>query len=490
MRRYKKLDDHLSIERIFLTFAKDKHCFFLDSSLESESLGRFSFIGSEPGEVIEFIEGMEKPFEKLRGDFEAAGIFSGKEGAIEDQFPFTGGFVGYLSYDLGRYIERISNTAETDIEIPYYWFGKYDNIIAIDNLKREVWLVINGSSEEELDLIEKKMIKKIIDAMSEYAAEDSIEVDVEDLSKTSCENPFENVVDIYDDYSDTVRAAALDAEKIGLLSNLTTEQFIASVNRIREYIKAGDVYQVNMTQRFAMETARTAVDIYSELRIRNSAPFASYLDFSNKQDKRYILSSSPERLLKYENGIAESRPIKGTLPRGKTPEEDMKLSMILKNSEKDRAELLMIVDLVRNDLGKVAKSGTVKVSQLFHVEQYATVHHLVSSVCCELDEGKDQIDLLEAVFPGGSITGAPKIRAMEIIDELEPTRRNIYTGSLGYISNNGNMDFNILIRTILKLNNKAYYQVGGGIVWDSDPSAEYDETLHKGKAIMKTLTGF
>lgn len=527
MRRYKKLEaglyDQLNMEIIFAAFSEDEHCFFLDSSMEDRNLGRYSFIGSEPSEIIEFLEGMEKPFEILRKVLGENNLsLKNNESEGDSRFPFIGGYVGYLSYDLGRYIEVLPEKALKDIEIPYYWFGKYDNIIAIDHFKKEAWLVLNGSSEKTMDEAERKLMEKIekachvvengTETSTETSTETGIrtgtesgidaETETESGSKSKIEygqpirsednlaaNQGESVANVYNNSSDTVRSAAISAEVAGLHSNISKVKYMESVDEIRNYIKSGDVYQVNMTQRFAMKTERRGEEIYKELRRRNSAPFAAFLDFSNGNGKRQILSSSPERLLKYENGIAESRPIKGTLPRGKNAAEDEKLAEMLENSEKDRSELLMIVDLVRNDIGKVAKPGTVKVPQLFHVEHYATVHHLVASVTCELDEGKDQLDLLEAIFPGGSITGAPKIRAMEIIDELEPTRRNIYTGSLGYIGYDGNMDFNILIRTILKMDDQVFYQVGGGIVWDSDPSAEFDETLHKGKAILKTLTG-
>lgn len=201
-----------------------------------------------------------------------------------------------------------------------------------------------------------------------------------------------------------------------------------------------------------------------------------------------IVSSSPERFIKVEDGIIETRPIKGTRPRGATPEEDKINREELLASEKDRSELLMIVDLERNDLGRIAKTGTVKVPELFVLEEYATVYHLVSTVVAEVKEECDAVDILEATFPGGSITGAPKIRAMEVIDELEPTQRNIYTGSIGYIGFNGDIDLNIVIRTVLCKDNKAYFQVGGGIVWDSDPEMEYQESLDKAKAQMMALS--
>ncbi|WP_250160089.1 aminodeoxychorismate synthase component I [Caloranaerobacter azorensis] len=270
-----------------------------------------------------------------------------------------------------------------------------------------------------------------------------------------------------------------------LKSNFTKKEYLQSIERIRDYIRAGDVYQVNLTQRFEGKVANTGYEIYRDLRTVSPAPFGAYLKF----DEVEILSNSPERFIKVKNRIVETRPIKGTRPRGNTYEEDMRLREELINSEKDKAELLMIVDLERNDIGKVAKVGSVKVPELFKLEKYSNVYHLVSTVIGELDDDKDLVDLLKAVFPGGSITGAPKVRAMEIIDELEPNQRNVYTGCIGYLGFDGSADLNIAIRTIVKKGDRIYFQVGGGITWDSNPDEEYEETLHKAKSIIKAIRG-
>jgi para-aminobenzoate synthetase component 1 len=256
-----------------------------------------------------------------------------------------------------------------------------------------------------------------------------------------------------------------------------------ALDAVHEYILAGDIYQTNLTQRFNADLQISPLELYSELRKINPAPFASYIDFGVGQ----IVSSSPERFILVQGRNIETRPIKGTMPRGKTAAEDAANRETLVNSEKDKAELLMIVDLERNDLGKIAKTGTVKVPELFKLETYQTVFHLVSTVTAELKDELDAIDCVKATFPGGSITGAPKIRAMEIIDELEPTQRNIYTGSIGYIGFNGDLDLNIVIRTIVCKDGKGYFQVGGGIVWDSDNQSEYQETFDKGRALMDAL---
>ena len=271
-----------------------------------------------------------------------------------------------------------------------------------------------------------------------------------------------------------------------LTSNFTKKEFEDGVEKVRQYIKSGDIYQANLTQRFNGKTTLSSYELYRDLRRISPAPFGAYLNF----DEFNILSNSPERFIKCIDGKLETRPIKGTRPRGKNKEEDLKLQEELRNSEKDKAELLMIVDLQRNDIGRISKIGSVKVPELFVIEPYANVNHLVATVVGELDDNKDAVDVIKATFPGGSITGAPKIRAMEIIDELEPTQRNVYTGSIGYIGFNGDMDLNIAIRTIIKKEDEVYFQVGGGMTWGSDPGEEYQETLDKAQSIMKTLRGY
>jgi para-aminobenzoate synthetase component 1 len=272
--------------------------------------------------------------------------------------------------------------------------------------------------------------------------------------------------------------------------DLAPSQYRDMVRRTIDYIRAGDIYQANITQRFQARLpegsgAADRLALYAMLRRRNPATFAAYLDFGD----RAILSSSPERFLKVVAGAIETRPIKGTRPRGETPAEDATLARELLASEKDRAENLMIVDLLRNDLGRAAKLGSVKVPVLFGLESYATVHHLVSVVTAELDDGKSAVDLLRGAFPGGSVTGAPKIRAMEIIAELEPTSRGPYCGAIGYLSAGGAMDTNIVIRTLLIEGDRISFQVGGGIVADSDPEAELQESLVKARALIETLAG-
>jgi para-aminobenzoate synthetase component 1 len=275
------------------------------------------------------------------------------------------------------------------------------------------------------------------------------------------------------------------ADRIDLRSTFTRRGYLDAVTRVREYIVAGDIFQANLSQRFETGLAEPPFDLYRRLRQLNPAPFAAYLDCGDLQ----ILSASPERFLRVhgERRQVETRPIKGTRPRGLGPMHDAALGRALAESEKDRAENVMIVDLLRNDLSRVCRAGSVRVPELFALEHHPTVHHLVSTVIGELEPAADPVDLIRAAFPGGSITGAPKVRAMEIIAELEPTQRGVYCGSIGYLSVTGAMDTSIVIRTCLALRGQVYFQAGGGIVADSDPELEYRETLDKASGLIETL---
>jgi len=269
-----------------------------------------------------------------------------------------------------------------------------------------------------------------------------------------------------------------------LRSSFTRTEYLAAVEKVREYIFAGDIFQANLSQRFEAVTGESAWSFYTRLRRRNAAPFAAFLDFPEV----VVVSASPERFLHVDaRGHVETRPIKGTRPRGFGPEHDAALGQALAESAKDRAENLMIVDLMRNDLSRVCAPGSVRVSELFSLEHYATVHHLVSTVVGDLSSGTDAIDVLRAAFPGGSITGAPKLRAMEIIAELEPSRRGVYCGSIGYWSVTGELDTNIAIRTAVLQDGRIYFSAGGGIVADSNPEHEYLETLDKARAMIDAL---
>jgi para-aminobenzoate synthetase component 1 len=382
--------------------------------------------------------------------------------------PFLGGAVGYLSYDLCHFVEHLPSTAIDDLKLPESYFAFYDTIVAFDHLKGKAYLVATGFPEmEEGQRLSRARVR--LEKMKEwlYAASSSQQTSLHRRERLG-EGEFQ---------------LSRENKEITLKSNFTPDGYIKAVSRVREYIAAGDVFQVNLSQRFEADLKIPPYELYKRLRTVNPAPFASYLNFPGVA----IVSASPERFLKVQSDLVETRPIKGTRPRGSDSVEDERLAQELIQSTKDRAENLMIVDLERNDLGRVCHYGTVKVTELAILETFPTVFHLTSTIVGRLRRGKSNIDLLKATFPGGSITGAPKVRAMEIIDELEPTKRSVYTGSIGYLSFNEDMDINIVIRTFLIKEGKAYFQVGGGVIYDSDPEAEYMETLDKAKALIQAL---
>jgi len=455
----KKLDTSLSSFQIYTVFRYDDHSFFLDSGMDHAKLGRYSFIGSNPFLIFKSKNGCieiirDKAIIKVHGDpFEVLKEhieLYRTENATD--LPFIGGAVGYLGYDLCHHIENLPRTAEDDVNIPDCYLGFYDGIIVIDHVHNEKYIVALGINGKEAEEVAENIYARI-----KKAEKKGVEIEV----------ARDNLPD-----------------RSTLKSNFTKEEYLKAIQKAKDYIRAGDVYQVNLTQRFQCKINHTPYSIYARLRSLNPAPFAAFLNFSDTQ----VLSSSPERFIQIKDRVVQTRPIKGTRPRGNSLEEDKMYRESLLNSEKDKAELLMIVDLERNDLGRVAKTGSVKVLELFHLEEYATVYHLVATITAELDDNYHEIDCLKYAFPGGSITGAPKIRSMEIIDELEPTQRNVYTGCIGYIGFDGTVDTNIAIRTIVIKGDTAYFQVGGGIVWDSDPEDEYQETLHKAKALIEALT--
>ncbi len=450
-----EIKTQLNSFEIYSLFKDYPHSFFLDSGMDHGKLGKYSFIGFDPfivfkskNQDIDIIENGQKkgfkgnPFIKLKE------LLSKYHMEYKYELPFVGGAVGYFGYDLCHHVEKLPRTAVDDINIPDCFLGFYDGIIVIDHRKEKVFVVSIGIKDEP---------RKILDFLIEKIK--------------SGEDKRININLNYQENSAKFK------------SNFIKAQYIETLEKLKDYIKSGDIYQANLTQRFECELSTSPYELYGKLRTINPAPFASFIDFG----EGHIVSSSPERFIKVNDRVIETRPIKGTRPRGKTLEEDMQNREELLSSEKDKAELLMIVDLERNDLGRISRTGSVKVTELFHLEEYSTVYHLVSTVIGEMKAECDIVDVITSTFPGGSITGAPKIRAMEIIDELEPTQRNIYTGSVGYIGFNGDTDLNIVIRTILCKDNKAYFQVGGGIVWDSDPEMEYEETLYKARALMEAL---
>ena len=446
----------------FEAFAPKPYSFWLDSGMDPQRLGRWSFMGSDPflvmrskGDAITLIKaGREEkrrgnPFDLLDELLEEYKIESRELPA-----PFTGGAVGYFSYDLCHFIGRLPTKAIDDLELPDCYLAFYDAIAAYDHKENKTYLISTGFPERE----EGKRLGRAKARLNE----------------------LRNLI-LLSPPPLTIKESKQGGTK--LKANFSHQGYLRAVAKAREYIGAGDIFQVNLSQRFEVDLNIKPYELYKRLRQINPAPFSSYLNFEGVS----IAGASPERFLKLKGDMVETRPIKGTKPRGRTPEEDKALAAELLASKKDRAENIMIVDLERNDLGRVCRYSTVKVTELAILETYPTVYHLTSTVVGRLREGTDRIDLLKASFPGGSITGAPKVRAMEIIDELEPTRRSVYTGSIGYLGFNGETDLNIVIRTFIIKDGRAYFQVGGAVVYDSEPEAEYIETLDKGKALIQAL---
>ncbi len=469
---------------------------FLDSATgttlaaESHQLGRYSFLSADPARVVRSkgrvteLGGPGRPWTRIDADPLVAVRDLLAPFAVAPVFglpPFQGGAAGYVGYDYGAVLERLPAARYDDLAIPDVMLGLYDWVIAWDHRLDTAWVISTGLPEtgaaraaraqERLAMVQERLRGPARPAprLPRGPAGDGAAPD----SGTAPEAPSYPVLGVD------------GAEAVGLRSTFTHRGYLDAVARVREYIVAGDIFQANLSQRLQAPLGEPPLELYTRLRRRNPAAFAAYLDF----DDLHVLSASPERFLRLdENGRhVETRPIKGTRPRGLGPMHDAVLGRALSESDKDRAENVMIVDLLRNDLSRVCRPGTVRVPELFALEQHPTVHHLVSTVVGELDASADAIDLLRAAVPGGSITGAPKVRAMEIIAELEPSRRGVYCGSIGYLSVTGAMDTSIVIRTYLALRGRVYFQAGGGIVADSDPELEYRETLDKARALIGAL---
>lgn len=442
----REFNSKLNAFEVYNLFKDEKDTILLDSSKEDKNLSKYSFIGINPFLRFEvknekayindnIIEG--EPFKVLEN------LIYEYKNDIQDIIPFLSGAIGYISYDAGRLLEELPNTSKEDFNIPDMRFIFYKNIIIFDLINDKKYITDLDGNIENIE---------------------SILTVIHNGEKINDEIVCEKSENIF-------------------YSNFIKEDYKKAVTRLKEYIVSGDVYIANMTQRFWCYNEDNSFNIYKKLRSINKAPFSAYLNFEDFQ----IISSSPERFIQVFNNKAHTRPIKGTRPRGHNAEADEKNKLELINSEKDKAELLMVVDLERNDFSKVCKPHTVKVTENFKLEEYATVFHLVSTVEGELKNDVSSVRCIKECFPGGSITGTPKIRAMEIIEELEGIKRNIYTGSIGYFDFRGNCDFNIVIRTIIKKDNKAFFGVGGGITYDSIEEDEYNETLDKARALMRVL---
>jgi len=436
--------------------------FLLESVEGGEKWARYSFLGCDPSMTI---ESRGERIIITRGNHKKSAIFKNDpleivsaelkkyRPVVTPGLPrFYGGFVGYIGYDIVRHFERLPDMSHKGLNLPDLYLMFADTLIVFDNLSQTMKVISNAYIEDDPSDAYKKACGKINDIVERLKAK---------ISEPECK--------------------VLKPSRIR--SNLTKDGFIRAVKKAKRYVKAGDIIQVVLSQNFQRRTNIHPINAYRALRVINPSPYMFYMETG----KCRIAGSSPEILVRLEEDIIELRPIAGTRRRGETPEEDLHLERELRADPKEIAEHIMLVDLGRNDIGRVAEIGTVKVTELMTVERYSHVMHLVSNVVGRLKEGKDAFDLLRATFPAGTVTGAPKIRAMEIIEELEPTRRGPYAGCVGYFGFSGNMDMCITIRTIIFKGRTAYVQAGAGIVADSEPEREYMETVNKAKGMMKAI---
>lgn len=444
-------------------FASQPGCLLLDSALRDPKLGRYSFLTADPFEWIT-ATGSEDGLAKLRRVLAPFSV-----ARLPELPPFQGGAAGLLSYDLVQSLERLPTLKQNDFDVPTMAVGLYDTVIAWDHVDERTWIISHGFSCDQKAASSSVAALRLEQFRSRLFNTSSGSDEPRPDSPTSDRPTIAN------------QWSAPQVE--GLLSNFTPENYLRAAQRAIDYILAGDVFQVNLAQRLLYPATGSAIDLYDRLRQRNAAPFAGYFDLGEFQ----ILSASPERFVQVCEGRVEARPIKGTRKRTFRAEADLFAGDDLLASEKDRAENTMIVDLLRNDLSQACEADSVYVSQLCGLEIYQFVQHLVSVVEGKLAPDQTPIDLIRHAFPGGSITGAPKVRAMEIIAELEPHPRGAYCGSLGYVGFDGAMDLSILIRTITAGKGWWQFPVGGGIVAQSVPELEYAETWHKAAGILSSL---
>lgn len=441
--------------------------FLLESGRRLTDKARYSFLGSNPVSCISIKPDMMNgtgcdPFEPLRRV-----IANSRISRSPELPPFFGGAVGYFSYDFVRHLETVPCLAKNDLSLPEMHFALFDIVTAVDHSSDRIQIIFCPSNERFLGEPRDKLYREGLDRLAE------------------CEARITEAA-----FSDQ---PASSIEAISFSPEQTRDAYLNRVRRCQQYIAAGDIYQANLSHRFTLQIPdryqtgsqrlHYEQSLYEQLRAVNPSPFGGLLHFQDLS----LVSCSPERLIRLQGRLAETRPIAGTRPRGLDAADDQRLVGELTTSEKELAEHVMLVDLERNDLGRVCDFGSVHVDEFMAVEQYSHVSHIVSNVSGTLRSDATPFDLIKAVFPGGTVTGVPKIRCMEIIEELEPVRRGPYTGSFGYIGWNGDLDLNIIIRTLVLSGEKGYLQVGAGIVADSDPIKEYEETLHKAQAFFSSL---
>jgi anthranilate synthase component 1 len=445
--------DFLTPVSAFLKLEKDRsHAFLLESIEGGERIARYSFLGGDPFLIKRYRDGQPANFmQDLRSTMNRF-----RSVKLPNLPPFTGGAVGYFGYDMVRTIEDIPKSCVDDLGVDDAVLMFYKTVLAFDHLRHQIHIISNlivEDSSEPLEIQYKKAIEEI--------------QRIESLLRGPLEMP----------------PVTRNETDVAVRSNFEKQDYLAAVARAKEYIAAGDIFQVVLAQRFEVDLPTPPFEIYRALRIVNPSPYMYFL----KMPDTCIVGSSPEMLVRVREQEIEYRPIAGTLPRGGTDAEDEANAERLSNDEKERAEHIMLVDLGRNDLGRVSQYGTVRVEDLMFIERYSHVMHLVSSLRGQLRDGVDRWDTLMACFPAGTVSGAPKVRAMEIIDELEPTRRGVYAGAVMYADFSNNLDSCIAIRTLVVRGKKGYIQAGGGIVADSVPENEYQETVNKSRALIRAI---
>jgi len=446
--------DFLTPVSAFLKLEKDRpYAFLLESVEGGETVARYSFLGCDPFLITRYRK--DQPSDEFMQNLRST-LRRFKSVTLPNLPPFTGGAVGYFGYDMVRAIENIPDTGRDDLGVDDAVLMFYKTVLAFDHLRHQIHIISNLLVDESKEPLETQYAK----------AEDEIR-NIEALLRMPMEPPV----------------STPSQEEVQVRSNFEKNDYLNAVSKAKEYIAAGDIFQVVLSQRFEVDLKTAPFDIYRALRIVNPSPYMYFL----KMPDAAIVGSSPEMLVKIQGDEAAYRPIAGTRPRGSNDVEDERLAQELKADEKERAEHIMLVDLGRNDLGRVCKYGTVRVEDLMFIERYSHVMHLVSALRGQLPPDVDRLDTMMACFPAGTVSGAPKVRAMEIIDELEPTRRGVYSGAIMYLDFSNNLDSCIAIRTLVVKGNKGYIQAGGGIVADSTPEGEYMETVNKSRALLRAI---
>ena len=468
---------------VYLKLQDEGPSFLLESISGGEAVARYSFIGVRPhkvfsaanGQVIINGVGLDQVTVPLDGKSDPLAVLKAEMDTVQPVavpgLPrFTGGAVGYLSYDGVRRFERLPDTTRDDLGLPEAVFMLTDTLVAFDHARQRLLVIANVPLEGDVHTAYRRATARIDEITARLRA------------------PIPDA-DLFYRYPGQLDVQAAAQTGYQGESNLAQDEFEEVVRQAKEYIAAGDIFQVVLSQRFSGRTTARPFSIYRALRSLNPSPYMVFMRFPGglSTPPLHIIAGSPEMHVRLEGSTAELRPIAGTRPRGATPAEDAALADELLADEKERAEHIMLVDLGRNDLGRVCEYGSVRVKEMMVIERYSHVMHIVSNVVGRLVDGKDAFDLLRATFPAGTVSGAPKVRAMEIIEELEITRRGLYAGIIGYFSYDGNMDSCIAIRTIVMQGDRVHIQSGGGIVADSDPAREYEESVNKARALSESV---